>query len=103
MGGNRHIYGNIYNNYNLEHIVQKFQEAKVHTHSRDIIVTSCLSGAVGDWLMSAVITHTNTHTHKICIVFLHVSGVYIAFMLYAFNFDKYVFVENVRALRACAG
>ena len=26
-----------------------------------------------------------------------------AFMLYALNFDKYVFVENVLALRACAG
>ena len=88
MGGKRHIYGNIYNNYNLEHIVQKFQEAKVHTQSRDIIVTSCLSGPDGDWLMSAVLTHTNTHTHKICIVFLHVSGMYIAFMLYALNFDK---------------
>ena len=25
------------------------------------------------------------------------------FMLYALNFDKYVFVENVQALRACAG
>ena len=25
-----------------------------------------------------------------------------AFMLYALDFDKYVFVENVKALRACA-
>ena len=26
-----------------------------------------------------------------------------AFMLYALNFDKYIFVENVKALMACAG